>query len=112
MTDPATLAAADLLARPNEWLRRGQLRRLRQCFVVAGMLVLDVRHRRGFLDRLHVLLEAHSAMLAVPFGAMAEEVIGLYASRGDRLEERSTVVTDKPWKDDVYIHPREGRSPA
>jgi len=71
-------------------------------------------------DRPHVLLEIHPAMLASRFGGTAEQVLEVFNRRGyrmfglngDRLEECSTVATDRPWKDYFFIHPsRAGRLP-
>lgn len=71
-------------------------------------------------DRPHVLIEIHPPMLAARFGGSAEAVIELFRSRGyrmfalngDRLEERTSVVPDVPWKDYFFIHPsRAARLP-
>jgi FkbM family methyltransferase len=71
-------------------------------------------------DRPHVLLEIHPAMLQARFGGSAEQVVALFRDRGyrmfalngDRLEERTTVVEDLPWKDYFFIHPaRAARLP-
>ncbi|WP_411288964.1 FkbM family methyltransferase [Phenylobacterium sp.] len=71
-------------------------------------------------DRPHVLLEIHPAMLAARFGGSADEVVAMFRTRGyrmfalngDRLEERTTVVGDLPWKDYFFIHPsRASRLP-
>jgi FkbM family methyltransferase len=71
-------------------------------------------------DRPHVLLEIHPTMLAARFGGSAEDVVELFKSRGyrmfalngDRLEERTTVVAELPWKDYFFIHPsRAARLP-
>ena len=71
-------------------------------------------------DRPHVLLEIHPVMLQARFGGSAEAVVDIFQSRGyrmfalngDRLEERTTVVDDLPWKDYFFIHPnRAGRLP-
>ena len=71
-------------------------------------------------DRPHVLIEIHPRMLESRFGGSAEEVVDLFRSRGyrmfalngDRLEERTTVVPDLPWKDYFFIHPaRAARLP-
>ena len=71
-------------------------------------------------DRPNVLLEIHPAMLQARFGGSAEAVVALFTRRGyrmfalngDRLEERSTVVGDLPWKDYFFIHPtRAARLP-
>jgi FkbM family methyltransferase len=64
-------------------------------------------------DHPHVLLEIHPAMLQARFSGSAEAVLNLFSSRGyrmfalngDRLEERTTVVEDLPWKDYFFIHP-------
>jgi FkbM family methyltransferase len=64
-------------------------------------------------DRPHVLLEIHPAMLEGRFGGSAEDVVALFRSRGyrmfalngDRLEERTEVAPDLPWKDYFFIHP-------
>jgi FkbM family methyltransferase len=77
---------------------------------------------KGILDRdrPHVLLEIHPTMLAARFGGSAEAVVDLFKARGyrmfalngDRLEERTTVVPDLPWKDYFFIHPtRAARLP-
>ena len=72
-------------------------------------------------DRPHVLLEIHPPMLRARFGGSGEEVLELFRSRGyrmfalngDRLEERTSLVEDLPWKDYFFIHPaRAGRLPA
>jgi FkbM family methyltransferase len=70
---------------------------------------------RGILDRdrPNVLLEIHPAMLASRFDGTAEEVLEvfrrlgyrMFALNGDRLEECSTVATDRPWKDYFFLHP-------
>ena len=71
-------------------------------------------------DRPHVLIEIHPAMLAERFGGSAEAVVGFFRDRGyrmfalngDRLEERTAVVDDAPWKDYFFIHPtRAARLP-
>jgi len=71
-------------------------------------------------DRPHVLLEIHPVMLQARFGGSAEAVVDIFQSRGyrmfalngDRLEERTTVVEDLPWKDYFFIHPaRAARLP-
>lgn len=64
-------------------------------------------------DRPHVLLEIHPAMLEARFGGTAEAVVELFRSRGyrmfalngDRLEERTMVVPNLPWKDYFFVHP-------
>ena len=64
-------------------------------------------------DRPHVLIEIHPVMLADVFGGSAEAVVDVFRSRGyrmfalngDRLEERTTVCPDVPWKDYFFIHP-------
>jgi len=64
-------------------------------------------------DRPHVLLEIHPTMLAARFGGSAEAVVEMFKARGyrmfalngDRLEERTTVVDDLPWKDYFFVHP-------
>jgi len=77
---------------------------------------------KGILDRdrPHVLLEIHPTMLNARFGGSAEAVVDLFRDRGyrmfalngDRLEERTTVVPDLPWKDYFFIHPiRAARLP-
>ena len=72
-------------------------------------------------DRPHVLLEIHPTMLKARFGGSAEAVVEFFRDRGyrmfalnrDRLEERTTVVEDLPWKDYFFIHPaRAARLPA
>ena len=71
-------------------------------------------------DRPHVLLEIHPVMLNARFGGSADAVVDIFKSRGyrmfalngDRLEERTTVVDDLPWKDYFFIHPaRAARLP-
>ena len=71
-------------------------------------------------DRPHVLLEIHPVMLQARFGASGEAVLDLFRDRGyrmfalngDRLEERTTLVEDLPWKDYFFIHPtRAARLP-
>lgn len=69
----------------------------------------------GVIDRdlPHVLLEIHPAMLEARFGGTAEVVVEIFRSRGyrmfalngDRLEERTTVVPNLPWKDYFFVHP-------
>jgi hypothetical protein len=64
-------------------------------------------------DRPHVLIEIHPDMLASRFGGSAEAVVEMFRSRGyrmfalnaDRLEERTTLVPDAPWKDYFFVHP-------
>jgi FkbM family methyltransferase len=64
-------------------------------------------------DRPHVLLEIHPTMLPARFGGSAEAVVEFFRARGyrmfalngDRLEERTAVVEDLPWKDYFFIHP-------
>ncbi|CAN5848306.1 hypothetical protein BH11PSE1_BH11PSE1_15350 [soil metagenome] len=64
-------------------------------------------------DRPHILLEIHPAMLEARFGGSAEAVVEIFRSRGyrmfalngDRLEERTTVVPNLPWKDYFFVHP-------
>jgi FkbM family methyltransferase len=64
-------------------------------------------------DRPHVLLEIHPLMLEGRFGGSADAVVELFRSRGyrmfavdgDRLEERTAVATDVPWKDYFVVHP-------
>jgi FkbM family methyltransferase len=71
-------------------------------------------------DRPHVLLEIHPPMLQARFGGSGEAVLDLFRTRGyrmfalngDRLEERTTLVPDLPWKDYFFIHPtRAARLP-
>lgn len=71
-------------------------------------------------DRPHVLLEIHPPMLQARFGGSGEAVMQLFLDRGyrmfalndGRLEERTTLVSDLPWKDYFFIHPsRAGRLP-
>jgi len=71
-------------------------------------------------DHPHVLIEIHPVMLEARFGGSADEVVEMFRSRGyrmfalngDRLEERTTVVPDLPWKDYFFIHPsRAARLP-
>jgi FkbM family methyltransferase len=89
---------------------------------IEGAELMALQGASGVLDRdrPHVLLEIHPAMLAQRFGATAEQVVELFRGRGyrmfalngDRLEERSTVVDDQPWKDYFFIHPtRAARLP-
>ncbi len=69
----------------------------------------------GILDRdkPHVLIEIHPAMLAARFGGSAEAVVDIFRSRGyrmfalngDRLEERTTVLSGADWKDYFFVHP-------
>ena len=64
-------------------------------------------------DRPHILLEIHPPMLQARFGASGDAVLDLFRDRGyrmfalngDRLEERTTLVPDLPWKDYFFIHP-------
>jgi len=76
----------------------------------------------GLIDRdhPHVLIEIHPVMLQSRFGGSAEAVVDMFLSRGyrmfalngDRLEERTTVAPDLPWKDYFFIHPsRAARLP-
>ena len=70
---------------------------------------------KGILDRdrPHVLLEIHPVMLGARFTGSAEAVVDIFLSRGyrmfaldnGRLEERTDVVPDLPWKDYFFIHP-------
>jgi len=70
---------------------------------------------QGLLDRDRppVLVEIHPPMLEGRFGGSAEAVVELFRSRGyrmfavngDRLEERTTLVPDLPWKDYFFVHP-------
>lgn len=71
-------------------------------------------------DRPHVLLEIHPPMLQARFGGSGDAVMQLFLDRGyrmfalngDRLEERTTLVEDLPWKDYFFIHPtRAARLP-
>ncbi|MER8124612.1 hypothetical protein ABS198_20240, partial [Acinetobacter baumannii] len=71
-------------------------------------------------DRPHVLIEIHPPMLKDRFGGSAEAVLQVFRDRGyrmfalngDRLEERSDLVEDLPWKDYFFIHPsRAARLP-
>lgn len=64
-------------------------------------------------DHPHVLLEIHPVMLESRFGGSADAVLEIFQSRGyrmfavngNRLEERTTVEPDLPWKDYFFIHP-------
>lgn len=64
-------------------------------------------------DLPHVLLEIHPVMLESRFGGSADAVVELFLSRGyrmfalngDRLEERTVVEPDLPWKDYFFVHP-------
>jgi FkbM family methyltransferase len=89
---------------------------------IEGAEQLALEGARGVIDRdrPHVLLEIHPTMLAARFGGSAEAVVGFFRDRGyrmfalngDRLEERTTVVEDLPWKDYFFIHPaRAGALP-
>jgi FkbM family methyltransferase len=89
---------------------------------IEGAELMALSGAEGILDRDRpsVLLEIHPAMLAARFGGTAEAVVELFSRRGyrmfalngDRLEERSTVVEDAPWKDYFFIHPtRAARLP-
>ncbi|HEX5377488.1 MAG TPA: FkbM family methyltransferase, partial [Phenylobacterium sp.] len=71
-------------------------------------------------DRPHVLIEIHPRMLEARFGGSAEAVAEIFRSRGyrmfalngDRLEERTEVETELPWKDYFFVHPdRAGELP-
>lgn len=71
-------------------------------------------------DRPHVLIEIHPMMLEARFGGTAEAVVEIFQSRGyrmfalngDRLEERTCVEADVPWKDYFFVHPaRAGELP-
>jgi hypothetical protein len=74
---------------------------------------LDGARRLIDRDRPHVQIEIHPAMLEGRFGGTAEGVLEFFLSRGyrmfalnaDRLEERSTVDMDLPWKDYFFVHP-------
>jgi hypothetical protein len=56
---------------------------------------------------------------AACFGGAVAGVVALFAARGyrmfalngDRLEACFGVVADKPWKDDVFIHPTRAPGP-
>jgi FkbM family methyltransferase len=72
-------------------------------------------------DRPHVLVEIHPVMLESRFQGSADGVVEFFLSRGyrmfalngDRLEERTEIVPDLPWKDYFFIHPsRSARLPA
>jgi len=89
---------------------------------IEGAELMALAGAEGILDRDRpsVLLEIHPAMLAARFGGTAEAVVEMFSGRGyrmfalngDRLEERSTVVEDEPWKDYFFIHPtRAARLP-
>jgi FkbM family methyltransferase len=89
---------------------------------IEGAELMALQGAREILDRdrPHVLLEIHPAMLAQRFGGTADQVVEVFRERGyrmfalngDRLEERSTVVEDQPWKDYFFIHPtRAARLP-
>ncbi len=64
-------------------------------------------------DRPHVLIEIHPPMLEARFGGTGEQVLDIFRSRGyrmfalesGRLEERTELVQDLPWKDYFFIHP-------
>ena len=67
-----------------------------------------------------MLLEIHPPMLQSRFGGSGEAVVDLFLRRGYRmfaldgvrLEERTTLVEDLPWKDYFFIHPsRAARLP-
>lgn len=71
-------------------------------------------------DHPHVLIEIHPIMLETRFGGSAQAVLDIFQSRGyrmfalngDRLEERTTVDPDLPWKDYFFVHPqRAGELP-
>ena len=68
-------------------------------------------------DRPHILLEIHPAMLQQRFGGTADQVFAflrergyrMFALQGDRLEERTSLMSDVPWKDYFFIHPTRAR---
>ncbi|MET3528407.1 FkbM family methyltransferase [Phenylobacterium koreense] len=77
---------------------------------------------QGIIDRdfPHVLIEIHPMMLEARFGGSADRVLEVFRSRGyrmfavngDRLEERTEVETNVPWKDYFFVHPsRAGALP-
>jgi FkbM family methyltransferase len=89
---------------------------------IEGAELMALEGAQGILDRDSptVLLEIHPTMLTQRFGGTAEAVVDVFARRGyrmfalngHRLEERSTVVEDEPWKDYFFIHPaRASRLP-
>ena len=89
---------------------------------IEGAELMALNGAARILDRdlPSVLLEIHPPMLKARFGGTAEQVVDLFTRRGyrmfalngDRLEERTTVVPDEPWKDYFFIHPtRAARLP-
>ena len=89
---------------------------------IEGAELRALKGAEGVIERdlPHVLVEIHPAMLEGRFDACAEDVVDVFRSRGyrmfalngDRLEERTTVVPDLPWKDYFFIHPsRAARLP-
>lgn len=71
-------------------------------------------------DRPHVLIEIHPLMLEGRFDGSAQAVLEVFLSRGyrmfalngERLEERTEVDLDAPWKDYFFVHPdRAGELP-
>lgn len=89
---------------------------------IEGAELRALKGAEGVIERdlPHVLVEIHPAMLEARFDARAEDVVEVFRSRGyrmfaldgDRLEERTTLVPDLPWKDYFFIHPsRAARLP-
>jgi FkbM family methyltransferase len=89
---------------------------------IEGAELRALRGAEGIIDRdhPHILIEIHPVMLEARFGGSADQVLEIFRSRGyrmfavngDRLEERTEVEPDLPWKDYFFVHPsRAGELP-